>query len=552
MTPEAMSPTSVLGFEEIHPPLSREDAILEAERCLQCGGPGQPAPCTVACPAQIDIPRFIKEIKQDELIEAAETIFASNSMGGSCGRVCPTQVLCEGSCVMSKEGRRPVEIGRLQRFATDYALETAGIRKNPAPRKIQGKSVSIVGAGPAGFACAEELACLGYDVTIYEKRPLPGGLVTYGIAPYKQRVDPILQEAERLQGLGVTIEFGVEFGKDVLPAQLGHSALFLGVGMGADTPAGLPGEDLPGVWESLAFIEEVKLGDPGSLFLGNKLVVIGGGNTAIDVAREAVRLGVDELILVYRRDEDAMPAYRHEVEAAKAEGVKFMFLTAPVRFVGEHSVTGIECLQMQLGEPDASGRPQPVPIEGSEFTIYASTVVKAIGQQPLQELFDSLDVNTKKGRPVVGETFQTSNPKVFAGGDTITGGCTVVESVRHGRLAARGIHSFLTNWEFRLPEAPRDAEIEIRQEGPFLKHHQGDYYVGTSAKLCKGCNLCIESCPVDILSLDQKNKIVVNDVASCVFCGMCEMRCPDFAIWVNKDAGLEHPVEIEARRRLTL
>lgn len=546
---------TVLGFEEIHPPLSAELAAVEAERCLQCGGSLTPAPCVSACPAVIDIPRFIREIRDGSPLEAAQTIFAANALGGSCARVCPTQELCEGACVMKKEGRRPVEIGRLQRFATDVALETLGTRHRTKPTAHNGMSVGVIGAGPAGLACAEELACLGYDVTVYEKRALPGGLVTYGIAPYKQRIDPMFEEAERIATLGIRMRFGIEVGKDIgyKELQSSHEAVFLGIGMGPDQSANLPGEDLPGIFESLPLIQEIKLGKPEKLGLANKRVaVIGGGNTAIDVVRQLVRIGVKEAILVYRRDEDSMPAYRHEVEAAKAEGVKFQFLTAPVRFVGKSCVKGIECIQMQLGDPDSSGRPKPVPVPGMEFVIECDAVVKAIGQRPLEHMMAALDVRTERGRAMVSETFQSSNPKVFAGGDVINGGTTAVESVRHGKLAARGIDAHLTGRPFEYPEPKRTGASSVKHDGPFLKTYQGEYYVGTSAALCKGCNLCVNSCPADILYLDGKSKIGITDVAQCVFCGICEMRCPDFAIWIVKDESKLHPIEVEARRRLTL
>ncbi|HWA82356.1 MAG TPA: FAD-dependent oxidoreductase [Fimbriimonadaceae bacterium] len=546
---------AVLGFEEIHPPLSAEQAAIEAERCLQCGGALAPAPCIAACPSVIDIPRFIREIRDGTPLEAAQTIFASNALGGSCARVCPTLELCEGACVMTKEGRRPVEIGRLQRYATDAALGTLGTRRRTKPTTHNGMSVGVIGAGPAGLACAEELACLGYEVTVYEKRALPGGLVTYGIAPYKQRIDPVFEEAERIATLGIRMRFGIEVGKDVPIEELffKHQAVFLGIGMGPDQRANLPGEDLPGIFESLPLIQEIKLGKPEKLGLTNKRVaVIGGGNTAVDVGRELVRIGVREVTLVYRRDEDSMPAYRHEIEAAKAEGVKFQFLTAPIRFVGKSSVNGIECTQMQLSAPDASGRPKPVPIPGMEFVFECDAVVKAIGQSPLQHMLDALEVRSDRGRALVSETFQSSNPKVFAGGDVINGGTTAVESVRHGKLAARGIDAYLAGHPFEAPEPRRIGESSVKHDGPFLKTYQGDHYVGTSTTLCKGCNLCVNSCPADILFLDGKSKIGITDVAQCVFCGICEMRCPDFAIWIVKDESKPHPIEVEARRRLTL
>ena len=545
---------TLTGFEEIHPPLSSRAAMLESERCLECGGPLELAPCVASCPSRVDIPRFIREIRDGKPIEAAATIFASNGLGGSCARVCPVQELCEGACVMRKEGRRPVEIGRLQRFATDEALQDLKTHEKMRPIKTREASIGVIGAGPAGLACAEELALLGYEVTIYEKRKMPGGLITHGIAPYKQRIDPLLAEAKRIEGLGIGIRYNIEVGSEITLGELNflHSALFVGVGMGPDTRSGLPGENLSGVWESLELIEHIKLGNTKNLHLGDKVAVIGGGNTAIDVVRNLVRLGVKDVCLIYRRDEASMPAYRHEVEAARKEGVKFFFQSAPVRFFGDKHVRAVQCVRMELGEPDASGRRSPIAVEGSEFGIEADSVVTAIGQSAYQPLFDALRIHTKKGIVDVNEQFHTSSANVFAGGDCINGGCTVVEAVRHGKLAARGIHSYLSGNAYKEPEPPREGEIRLVDDGPFRKRYQGGFYLATSEALCKGCNLCVNSCPTQILSLDAKSKIQVSDVAKCVFCGLCEMRCPDFAIWISKDEARAHPVEIEARRRLAL
>ncbi|HEY0868089.1 MAG TPA: FAD-dependent oxidoreductase [Fimbriimonas sp.] len=531
-------------FPEIHPPLNDRQAFLESERCLECGGPNAPAPCVAACPADVDVPRFIREIREGHAGAAGETVFASNVLGGSCARVCPVDELCEGACVMHREGRRPVEIGRLQRYATDHAL--ASLPSAPiAGRQL---SVGVIGAGPAGLACAMGLAQSGYEVTVYEKRPLPGGLVTYAIAPYKQVVEPIPAEVERVRRMGVDIKYGFEIGKDVtIPELQGrHEALFIGAGMGADTRANLPGEDLEGVWESLPFIEQIKLSEPPKL--GKKLAVIGGGNTAIDVVREAIRLGVEEVTLIYRRSEEQMPAFRHEVEAARAEGVRFHFLTAPLRFLGETSVTGIECLRMELGEPDSSGRPRPVAVPGSEFVVDVDTVVKAIGQRPRTELLETLGVECKWGNVVVGPDMATSVAGVFAGGDCINGGSTVVEAVAHGKAAAESIHAYLSG-ETKAPVEKRP--VRQVQEGPVDKHYQDTFYLGLTKTLCKGCLLCVQSCPTEILYLDAKSKIDVTDIDRCVFCGMCEARCPDFAIWISKNDA-SNVIEEEALRRLSV
>ena len=545
------------AFAEIHPPLSDREAAVEAARCLQCGGPLEPAPCTEACPTHIDVPRFIQQIRRGDPLAAAQTIFAANVLGGSCARVCPVEELCEGACVLSKEGRRAIEIARLQRYATDRAFkDREHLRMLTAQRasKRRSERVAVVGAGPAGLACAAELAKLGYAVTIYEQRERPGGLITYGIAPYKQQYEPLPKEIEVLERLGVELRFHTAVGRDVSIEELErtHDAIFLGVGLGEDTRAGLSGENLTGVWESLVFIEKLKAGRIGELGVeGRRVVVIGGGNTAIDVAREAVRLGARDVTIVYRRTREHMPAYAHEVEAAEREGVQFLFLTMPVRFLGDESgrVRGVECLRMKLGAPDASGRPRPVPLPGTEFIVEADVVVQAIGQRSRVEFFERLGIELEGGRVKVSETFQTSNPKYFAGGDCVNGGGTVVEAVQHGKLAAWGIQRYLAErrgeaLEIFQPaggrafEAKFEAKIELQRENGILKHYQGESYLAIQKAFCKGCELCVHSCPKGVLTLDEKGRIAVKDVKECVFCGICEARCPDFAIWIVKEPQL--------------
>ena len=434
-------------FPEYLPPYSsEEEALREAERCLECGGPLAPAPCVAACPARVDVPRFIKEIIERDYESSARTIFAANVLGGTCARVCPVEELCEGACVLLDEGRRPVEIGRLQRFATDWALER-GVEYFER-KGNNGKSVGVIGAGPAGLSCAAELAKLGYQVTVYDSYFDHGGLVTHAIAPYKQQIEPLPQEAERIERLGIAFQLGLTIGDDLSIKELegSHEAIFLGIGMGKDVEIHWEGDDLKGVYESLAFIEELKRGDPRNLKIGEHVAVIGGGNTAIDVAREAVRLGAKDVIVLYRRTEKQMPAFREEVREAREEGVHFYWLTAPKRFLGEHRLEGIECIHMRLGEPDASGRPHPEPVEGTEFVLEVDTAVKAIGQGPRTDLLKRIP-NLKLERGLVKidkETGQTSNPKYFAGGDCINGGATVVEAVRDGKIAAWGIHRYLS------------------------------------------------------------------------------------------------------------
>ncbi len=437
------SATSEALFEELRPPLDEPAAVLEADRCLECGGAHAPAPCTVACPAGIDVPRFVAQIAAGDPPAAAATIFAENLLGGTCARVCPVEMLCEGACVLHHEGRPPIAIGALQRFATDRAFETHLPPRPPAP--TNGRRVAVIGAGPAGLVCAGELAASGYAVTVYDERREPGGLVRYGIAPYRQTNEPLPEEARMLAELGVEFRLGTPIDSPTVLRELEANAdvVFLGLGMGGDVDLALPGDDLEGVWESLPFIEALKTGSAPAV--GRRVVVIGGGNTAVDVAREAVRLGADVVALLYRRTEEEMPAYPHEVAEAREEGVRVVRLTAPVRFVGGKRLEGVECVRMRLGERDESGRRRPEPVPGSEHVVPADTAVKAIGQMPRSALYswiDSLELDGGRIR-VDPETGRTTHPKYFAAGDAVSGGATVVEAVRGAKIAARGIDALL-------------------------------------------------------------------------------------------------------------
>jgi dihydropyrimidine dehydrogenase (NAD+) subunit PreT len=430
-------------FAELRPPLSEADAVVEADRCLECGSAHAPAPCAVACPTGIDVARFIAELAAGDPESAARTIFAENLLGGTCARVCPVEILCEGACVLQHEQRPPIAIGALQRFATDWAFEHESRAPTAAPPN--GRRVAVIGAGPAGLVCAGELAIRGYAVIVYDEREEPGGLVRYGIAPYRQSREPLPAEAAQLEELGVELRLGeaIDSPAKLRELEAASDAIFLGIGLGADVDVELEGDDLPGVWESLPFIEALKTGELPEV--GHRVVVIGGGNTAVDVAREAVRLGADVVALLYRRTEDEMPAYPHEIEEARDEGVRVVRLTAPVRFVGNERLRGVECVRMQLGGRDETGRRRPEQVPGSEHIVPADTAVKAIGQAPRTELLSWIDgLDPQCGTIEIDpETGRTANPKYFAAGDAVSGGATVVEAVRGAKLAARAIDRWL-------------------------------------------------------------------------------------------------------------
>ena len=424
-----------ISFAEIHPPLGRREALVEANRCLFCFD----APCTSACPTHIDVPGFIKKIASGNLGGSAKTILNANILGLSCARVCPVDVLCEAACVMHRYNQRPIEIGRLQRHAMDH-FYGAGRRLPVTPADKPGR-VACIGAGPASLACAAGLRQQGFAVTVFDSRPLAGGLNTYGVAEYKLRPADSQQEVELVRALGVEFRLSAEIGGELRIKELEEQfdVIFLGVGLGRTQPLEIPGEGLPGVIDALRFIAEYKTHRGARV--GRRVVVIGGGNTAIDAASAALRLGAGEVHLLYRRSEAEMPAFEFEYDRAKHEGVRFHWLTQPVAIHGKDAVESVECIRMELGPPDRKGRRQPQQVPGSNFQLPCDMVIPSIGQSRLLDFLSQFrNIRLTGGCVAVDPaTGQTSNPRYFAGGDCVNGGREVVDAVADGKRAAAAI-----------------------------------------------------------------------------------------------------------------
>src|SRR5271166_4056756 len=430
------------NFADIAPPMNARQASIEAARCLYCFD----APCMQACPTRIDVPGFIKRIMTGNVRGAARVILEANILGESCGRVCPTEVLCEGACVMVEKGEEAIEIGRLQRYAVSY-VQDRNIRLFQAGAP-NGRRVACIGSGPASLACAADLARKGYSVSVFDRRELAGGLNTYGIAAYKLRMADSLREVEMVKSLGVEFRQNVEIGKDISFEKLekDFDAIFIGVGLGETWAMDIPGEELHGVCGALEFIEPTKSNPLSQVPIGRRIACIGAGNTAIDVVTAARRLGAEEVYLVYRRGEPEMPAFAYEYQLAKQDAVVFLWQTQPVRVIGANGgVTGLECVRTELGAPDAKGRRTPAPIPGTEFTLQVDMVVRAVGQQPVTDslrAIQGLELH-KNGTVKINERHQTGHPKYFAGGDCTNGGREVVDAVAEGMAAARGLDAWL-------------------------------------------------------------------------------------------------------------
>lgn len=441
------------NFDEVCLGYNMEEAMEEASRCINCKN----AKCIQGCPVSINIPAFVKAVKEGKITEAADIIAESSALPAICGRVCPQETQCEGKCIRGIKGD-PISIGKLERFVADYSREHGYVPKKP--ETTNGKKVAIIGSGPAGLTCAGDLAKLGYEVTIFEALHEPGGVLTYGIPEFRLPKDEVVQkEIDNVRKLGVKIECNVVIGKSVTIDQLmeeeGFEAVFIGSGAGLPKFMGIPGENAVGVFSANEFLTRNNLMKAfrddydTPIFRGTKVAVVGGGNVAMDAARTALRLGATTYI-VYRRSEAELPARVEEVHHAKEEGIIFHLLTNPTEILEDEKgwVKGMKCVRMELGEPDASGRRRPVVIPDSEFTLDVDTVIMALGTSPnplISSTTEGLEIN--KWKCIVAEETngQTSKNGVFAGGDAVTGAATVILAMGAGKAGARGIDEYLSN-----------------------------------------------------------------------------------------------------------
>ena len=440
------------NFEEVCLGYDAVEARQEAERCLNCKVPR----CQGQCPVHVDIPGFIAALAEGDVAKAADVIGRDSSLPSVCGRVCPQESQCEGACVLGVKFE-PVAIGKLERYVGDWAIAHVSERAvECAPRN--GKRVAVVGSGPAGLACASDLARLGYEVKIFEALHKVGGVLVYGIPEFRLPKDRIVaQEVEAVRRLGVEIETDVVVGRtmtvDDLLDREGYDAVFVGSGAGLPRFMGIEGENLNGVFSANEFLTRANLmhayrdESDTPIYAGRKAVIVGGGNVAMDAVRTAKRLGA-EAVIVYRRSEAELPARVEEVHHAKQEGIEFRMLTKPVRVLGDENgwVRGLECVEMELGEPDASGRRSPIVKDGSKFEIDCDVVIMALGTSPnplIKSTTEGLETN-RRGCIVADEDGRTSRPGVFAGGDAVTGAATVILAMGAGRKAARAIHDYLS------------------------------------------------------------------------------------------------------------
>ena len=424
------------NFSDIHPPFETQSAALvEANRCLFC----YDAPCTKLCPTSINVPKFIKQITTDNLRGSAHTILSSNIMGAGCSKVCPVEKLCEGACVFNLMEEEPIPIARLQRYATEKALANKWQLFYRKPSN--GKSVAIVGAGPAGLSCAHALAREGVSVTIYEKESKGGGLMTYGIAAYKVTPEFCEEEVDYILAIGgIEVKYNQELGKDIHleTLQQQYDAVYLGFGVGIARQLGIKGEELEGVTDAIGFIYDIRTKPFSQIPVGDKVAVIGMGMTAIDAATQAKRLGAKEVTLVYRRTQEEMPCTEAELNIAKLDGCEIIWLAAPKEVLGtDGKVSALVCTLMQLGEPDASGRRTPIETEET-ITLAVDMVIKAAGQMPFINLVGNINIKHNSGKVLI-DRCTTNIPGVFAGGDCVNGGKEVVDAVQAGKDGAVAI-----------------------------------------------------------------------------------------------------------------
>lgn len=441
------------NFDQVAQGYAEEMALGEAARCLQCKNPI----CMTGCPVAVKIPDFIKQLKEKNYQGAIDTIKATNNLPAVCGRVCPQETQCESKCVLFRTGQ-PVAVGRLERFAADWEAREGSSKVQRTPSI--GKKVAIVGSGPAGLTCAGDLARLGYDVTVFESLHAAGGVLIYGIPEFRLPKDVVRREVEYVRQLGAKIETDVVVGRSITIDELfddGFEAVFVGSGAGLPMFMHIPGENLNGVYSANEWLTRINLMKayqfPESdtpVKKGVKVAVVGAGNVAMDAVRCALRLGAEMGAIVYRRGRQEMPARAEEVENAEEEGVEFHLLTNPVRVIGNDKgwVTGLECVKMELGEPDKSGRRRPVVIPGSEFVMECDIVVMALGTTPnpiLSTTTPGLKAETWGGLTANEKTGRTTKPRVWAGGDAVTGSATVILAMGAGKAAAEDIDEFLKN-----------------------------------------------------------------------------------------------------------
>ncbi len=486
--PQQDSMERVANFMEVPYGLDPDLAQIEASRCLECKKPL----CMKGCPVEVDIPAFIDLVMEGEFVKASKKIKETNALPAICGRVCPQEEQCEMYCILGKKGK-PVAIGNLERFVSDYERATGEIEIPELPES-SGKKVAVVGSGPAGLTVAADLAQMGHKVVIFEALHKPGGVLVYGIPEFRLPKAIVAAEVDYLKKLGVEIHTSYVVGKldtvDELMEEMGFDAVFIGTGAGLPNFMKLEGENLNGIYSANEFLTRSNLmaaydfpNNDTPVFVGKNVAVLGGGNTAMDSVRTALRLGADNGYIIYRRSMNEMPARLDEIHHAEEEGVQFKFLTNPVKYIGDENgwVKAMECVKMELGEPDSSGRRRPVPIKGSNFTIPVETVVIAVGNSSnplIPQTTPGLKTNKWGNIEVDPKTMMSSRPGVFAGGDIVTGGATVILAAGAGKIAARAIHKYVMGIPFdegeeegqeekdnaEKKEAAKESKSELKEE----------------------------------------------------------------------------------------